>query len=203
MALIFEVALTLTCAALTVGFLGTLRGIAEVRLRVLGAGRSDAQFRLDAGTALPEQLIAVLPDPRALGLLAFLSEGCAACWELIENLPKLALNGTQIIYCVAKHADGKMRSRLGSDAIVVQQSVAEQVFKHFRIDSTPVVVLHRDGQVLGTAHGSAAQSIEGIYRLWSASAMPETFNPADSSPHEARAALSAPIAWVPDGGRKK
>ena len=172
---VFSIALTFTCVALTVGFLGTLRGIAEVRLRLAGAGNT--QFRLDAGTGLPEPLLAALADPRALGVLIFLSEDCGACWQLVDELPNLQLDGAPVTVCLI-HADtGKMRDKLGPGFNVVEADVAAQAARHLRIDSTPIVVVHRDGYVVGSAHGSSAESIGTLQRLWSASAMPEGFRP--------------------------
>jgi hypothetical protein len=52
-------------------------------LPVRGQGN---QFRLDAGTGLPEGLLAVLHDPRWLSLLLFLSEDCPARWNLLDDV---------------------------------------------------------------------------------------------------------------------
>lgn len=175
---IFIVALTLACVALTFGFLGTLRGIAEVRLRLVGAGTEGTQFRLDAGTGLPEVLLAALPDPRRLGMLLFLSEDCAACWKLLDDLSTVPIEGAPVTICI-NSIDTKMRAKLAPTVTLVDGDVAAQAFKQFKIDSTPVAVVHRDGYVVGSAYGSSAESIETLQRLWSGSSRPDSFRPSD------------------------
>src|SRR5438132_923063 len=123
----FVIALTVSCAALTVAFLGTLRGIAEVQLRVRGVG-SENKFRLNAGTSLPDVLMPSLSNPRALGLLLFVSEGCSACWQILEELPKLNLGGAPVAVCRTSAGPGTMRERFASSQVTwIEETIAIQV----------------------------------------------------------------------------
>lgn len=84
-----------------------------------------------------------------------------------------------------------MRARLIPSTTVIAEEVATQAFRHFRIESTPVVVLYRDGYVVGSAHGTAAESLDTIRRLWSASVAPQSFHPEDPRPREPEAIVAA------------
>jgi hypothetical protein len=179
----FAVALTLTCVALTIAFLGTLRGIAEVRLRLAGAGADESQFRLDAGTGLPEGLLAVLPDPRRLSLLLLLSDDCPACWKLLDDLRAAPIDGAQLATCINSDDSRKIRARLGPRATIVDGLLAGQIFKQFKINATPVAVVHRDGYVVGSAYGSSAESVDALRRLWLASTQPDAFQPQEQRPN--------------------
>src|SRR2546430_3860551 len=171
----FVIALTVSCAALTVAFLGTLRGIAEVQLRVRGVG-SENKFRLNAGTSLPDVLMPSLSNPRALGLLLFVSEGCSACWQILEELPKLNLGGAPVAVCRTSAGPGTMRERFASSQVTwIEETIAIQVVQQLGITSTPVIIVHRDGYVVGTAHGSSAESMDTIRRLWTAASSPTGF----------------------------
>jgi hypothetical protein len=180
---IFTVALTITCVALTIAFLGTLRGIAEVRLRLAGAGAEGNQFRLDAGTGLPEGLLAVLPDPRRLSLLLFLSEDCPACWKLLDDLRAAPIEGAQVAICINSDDPKRIRARLGPRVTNVDGPLAAQIFKQFNINTTPVAVVHRDGYVVGSAYGASAESIDTLRRLWLASTQPNVFQPQEQRPN--------------------
>jgi hypothetical protein len=179
MATVLAIVVTLSCIALTIAFLGTLRTAAELRLRIAGAGDQSSGFRLDAGTGLPERLLASMPDLRAFGLLLFLSEDCSSCWQLVERLPLLGFGNGPVTVCVIGRDNGEMRRRLPSKTLVVEPSIARDAARHFNIDSTPTAVVHRDGYVVGSARGGG---IERVQQLWSAATAPSDGHAVSSQP---------------------
>jgi hypothetical protein len=112
-------------------------------------------------------------------MLLFLSEGCAACWKLLDDLRAAPIDGAQLAVCINSDDPRKIRARVGPWVDIVDGELAAQVFKRFKIDATPVAVVHRDGYVVGSAHGASAESIDTLRRLWLASTQPEVFRPQD------------------------
>jgi hypothetical protein len=81
------VLLTVSCALLTVAFLGALRTLAAVRLQLHGyGGAGTAAMRIDFGRKLPDALVAAFPRSDGDGLVAFLSGDCETCWGLADEL---------------------------------------------------------------------------------------------------------------------
>lgn len=165
MTAVLAVVLTVSCIALTVAFLGTLRTAAELRLRIAGAGDESGAFRLDAGTSLSEKLLSSLPDLHAVGLLLFLSEDCSTCWQLVEQFHLLGLGDAPLAVCIIGRDKGDMRRRFPPKVLIIEPSIARDAARHFNIDTTPIAVVHRDGYVVGSARGGG---IDRIQRLWSA-----------------------------------
>jgi len=156
------VLLTVTCALLTVVFLGTLRGIAELRLRL--SGRTDASHTfIDAGTALPASLLQALPDPEAATLIAFVSDGCDACKELATLLPTVPV---PVVAGILGHDGGDIRSHLGDDTVFVEAAITADVAREWSINGSPLIILQASGRVVGSAYGVSTRTADELQLWW-------------------------------------
>ena len=83
--------LTAATALLTVAFLGTLRGLAEMRLRLAGHDFTGLEpMRTDPGRPLPEDLKAAFPAwAAAPGGILFLADDCPTCLRLAGELGEI------------------------------------------------------------------------------------------------------------------
>ena len=92
--------------------------------------------------------------------------------------------------CIKTADTGKLRAKLPPTITLVDGDAATDAFNQFKIDSTPVVVVYRDGYVVGSAHGGSAESVETVrLLLWSAAAGPDGFRlhrpqPVSFEPHQ-------------------
>lgn len=170
-ATVIIVILTITCCALTVALLGALRGIAELRLRLVRAGSgADKGFRLDSGLVLPEILVAALPDPRAVTLVGFVSDDCAACLALLDQLERLDLAPDRMALAVTGRDTGELRRRFEDRAAILAPEVSRACAEELGLDITPVVVIAAGGVVAAVAHGDSLQSVSELRRLWETTA---------------------------------
>jgi hypothetical protein len=161
--IVLAAAMTAMCVLLTVAFLGALRGVAELRLHLRGYAPAGLEsLRLAAGNELPEQLVGALPRPGDDALIVFLSSGCQSCWELAVQLEEVGVD--QVLACMLAEDQG-LRDRLPTSATVAELGVARSAADALGVRSTPLVVLQRDGYILGTAAGVSAQSAKDLQRL--------------------------------------
>lgn len=159
------VLLTVSCALLTVAFLGALRTLAAVRLQLHGyGGAGTAAMRIDFGRKLPDALVAAFPRSDGDGLVAFLSGDCETCWGLADELG--AVGKCPVVACLVGGDEKGLGERLGPGVIVAPRELARDVAEELRIDATPVVVLHRDGYIVASAIGTGVRDREDIDRLW-------------------------------------
>ena len=167
MVTVLLVLLTAACVLLTIAFLGALRTLTALRLRLHGyGGAGTAAMRIDYGRRLPDSLIEAFPGPAGDGLVAFLSTDCETCWNLAGELG--SIRKCPVVACVvgAEEGEGALRDRFGSDVIVAPRTLARGAAEEMRIDATPVVVLHRDGYIVASAIGTGVQDGADIERLW-------------------------------------
>lgn len=156
--------LTAVCVLLTVVFLGTLRGIVELRLQMSGrVGTSAASPELVAGRQLPVALLRVLPDPQQPALIAFVSDGCGACEQMAALLPAIPVT---TIACVLGKDTGDIRQHLGSEVIVSDPADTQAAARALKLTTTPVVLLQHAGRVVGSAFGVSTQTVDELQRWW-------------------------------------
>lgn len=156
------VMLTATCGLLTVVLLGTLRGITELRLRL--SGRTDASHTfVDAGTALPASLLQALPDPEAATLIAFVSDGCDACKELVTLLPTIPVT---TVAGILGTDGGDIRSHLPDDTVIMDPAVTADVAEELGINGSPLIILQQSGRVIGSAYGVSTRTAEELQLWW-------------------------------------
>jgi hypothetical protein len=157
--------LTAVCVLLTVVFLGTLRGVVELRLMLKGSIGSAAHPRLDAGFPIPDVLLRALPEPQNTALIVFISEGCEPCRELVALLPGLPAD--QVLACIMGADKGEIRSRLASDVIVAESKTSSRAFEELKLKATPVAVIQHGGRVIGHAQGlTTTGNSEELRRWW-------------------------------------
>jgi hypothetical protein len=166
-ATIIIVILTISCCALTVALLGALRGIAELRLRLVRAGSgADKALRLDSGRVLPEILVAALPDPHAATFVGFVSDDCAACLALLEQLDRLELPPDRVVLAVTGKDTGEVRRRFEGRAAILPSEVAHAGADELGLEVTPVVVIAAAGAVAAVGYGDSLLSLTELRRLW-------------------------------------
>jgi hypothetical protein len=158
--------LTIVCVVLSVAFVGALRSIAELRMRLLGYGERPGQgtMRIDAGRPIPRALAENLPEGTGAGIVAFLSETCSTCWELAGELH--LFEGGHVSAVLPGSVSSSMRERLGPDIQLMEPEVGLEISEDMQINMTPVVVLHENGLVIGSAVGQGAESIADLTNLW-------------------------------------
>jgi hypothetical protein len=178
-ATVIIVILTAGCCVLTVALLGALRGIAELRLRLVRAGSgADKGLRLDSGRVLPEILVAALPDPRAATLVGFVSDDCAACLTLLDNLDRLDLPPDRVALAVTGKDTGELRGRFEGRAVILPSEVSHACADELGLEVTPVVVIAAAGAVAAVGYGDSLLSLDELRRLWETTAHiphPEVF----------------------------
>lgn len=163
--------LTATCCALTVALLGALRGVAELRLRLVRAGSvSGDGFRLDSGRVLPDLLSAAVPaEPTMVG---FVSDDCPACLHLLDELDHLGLPAGRLVLAVTGKDTGELRRRA---AVPVLPAEAAYAAAHdLGLDFTPIVIIAADGAVAAVAYGESLRSGDELRRLWDQTIRPYT-----------------------------
>jgi len=157
---------TLVCVVLTVALLGALRGIAELRLRLLRIGGGmDQQFRIDAGHDVPAVVAAALPDPRSTTLIAMLSDDCPACHTVADVLLELFDDPRDVVVGLSREL-GALRSRLDGHVTFMTPEATAEAMAAWHLSSTPVVVVQRGGVVVGSAYGPSVQSVDELRDLW-------------------------------------
>lgn len=162
---ILLIVLTLSTVMLTIAFLGALRGVAELRLRLQGHGRDllTARMRVEEGRPLPPVLAPYVP---AVGnfVVAFLSSQCEACWRLSGDLRSFT---EAPVFAALLGADvTSLRERLDGSATEVPASAGTDAAREMNIEVTPVVVFFRDRFVVGSSWGDAAGSEKDIREVW-------------------------------------
>jgi len=158
------VVLTAVCALLTVAFMGALRGIVEMRLQITGRGEtSPASMALMAGRELPGPLLRTLPDPMKPALIAFVSEGCDACEQMVALLPMVPVT---TIACVLGKDTGEIRKLLDSRVIVADADFGDSAARALKLTATPVIILQYAGRVVGSASGVSTQTADELQRWW-------------------------------------
>lgn len=156
------VVLTATCVILTIALLGALRGIAELRLRLVRAGSgADGQLHLSAGRVLPDLLTAALPD-EGYTLVAFLSDECETCWQVAAHLRELDV---PVVVALEKDT-GDLRNRLDGHATFLPAEVAHSSTAELNITFTPVAVVVREGTVAGVAYGESVEDLSNLTQFW-------------------------------------
>ncbi|MGZ5414990.1 MAG: hypothetical protein ACXWDC_07865 [Aeromicrobium sp.] len=118
-------------------------------------------MRIDSGMPLPDRLVEALAAGAEAGIVAFLSE---TCWDLAGELGRF--RGGPVLAFFAGHVSGAMRSRLGEGVAIADPAVGRDVSEELRINMTPVVVLHQDGFIVGSAVGEGAESVAALDKLW-------------------------------------
>jgi hypothetical protein len=156
--------LTVVCLLLTVVFLGTLRGVVELRLMLKGSIGSAAHPRLDAGYPVPDVLLRALPEPQNTALIVFISEGCEPCSELVGLLPELRAD--QVLACVMGTDKGEIRGRLGADVIIADSATSSRAFEELKLKATPVAVVQHGGRIIGHAQGLATTGDPTELQRW-------------------------------------
>jgi hypothetical protein len=164
-------ATTVMCGVLTVAFLGTLRTLTQLRLRLAGYGEGalPTSALLGAGVALPAELVDAIPDPGDDAIVAFLSGTCESCWSLADELGRVDVD--QVLACVVDEAD-ELAERLPARVTIVEPSAAARAAESLGIDVTPVVIHQRDGYVVGASYGSSAHTVSDVNALAAASGPP-------------------------------
>lgn len=156
--------LTAVCVLLTVAFLGILRGVVELRLQMSGrVGTSAASPELIAGRELPGALLRMLPNPQQPALIAFVSDGCSACEQMVALLPAIPVT---TVACVLGKDSGEIREHLGSEVIVSDPADAQTAARALKLTTTPVVLLQHAGRVMGSASGMSTQTADELQRWW-------------------------------------
>ena len=83
---VVAVALVVLCVVLTVAFVASLRGIAELRIRLAGDDASGVPM-LIIGRPLPESLLSQVSDTESV--VVFLSATCGSCLHLASELDQV------------------------------------------------------------------------------------------------------------------
>jgi hypothetical protein len=160
---VLAVVVVAACVVLTIAFLGCLRGIAELRLRLTGRG-VDPASQLIIGRKLPELLVRLIPEPAADALVVFMSSSCGTCLGLAAELDKLA--GRQVVACVLGDDSAALVGMLPPYVTVIQGGQAEAVDKELPMAMWPSAILQRDGFMMAVAMGGDANSAAALEQLW-------------------------------------
>lgn len=158
------VALVAMCVVLTVAFLASLRGIAELRLRLAGQGGLDPATRLVIGRRLPDSLIAVIPDPARDTIVAFLSGTCGSCLGVASELSRTQAD--QVVAFVAGTDTDDIIAALPPGVAVVHGPPTERILADLPIDTWPTAILQRDGYIVAVGQGRGADQAADLDSLW-------------------------------------
>jgi hypothetical protein len=169
MMLLVLVALTAAVVLLTIAFLGTLRGLAEMRLRLAGhdfTGTDAEAMRTDPGRPLPAKLEAAFPAwTAAPGGILFLADDCATCLRLAGELDSLPFADRLLVCHVG--GDGAVTSkRLPETVTQIPEPIAEGLVSFLNIRLTPLLVLQQDGYIVGRGFAEGADTPQAIEHLW-------------------------------------
>jgi hypothetical protein len=169
MMLLILVAMTAVVVVLTLSFLGTLRGIAELRLRILGhdfTGREP--MRVDPGRGLPIELTTAFPVwTKSQGAILFLADDCSACLKLADDLRSLR-HAEQFLVCPTSKSRERLEALVPASMTMLSEELAAHVTSNLNVTMTPVAVIQQDGYIVGRGFGPGAETIEAIEHLWSA-----------------------------------
>ena len=167
--MILAVLLALTAATvlLTVAFLGTLRGIAEMRLRLAGHDFTGLEpMRTDPGRPLPEELKAAFPAwAAAPGGILFLADDCPTCLRLAGELGSFP-HLDRLLFCPVAGDGTEIRVRLPTAVTEIPEPVAAGLLGALNVWITPVLVLQQDGYIVARGLASGAETLEAIEHLW-------------------------------------
>lgn len=167
--MILAVLLALTAATvlLTVAFLGTLRGIAEMRLRLAGHDFTGLEpMRTDPGRPLPEELKAAFPAwTKAPGGILFLADDCATCLRVAGELGSFT-HADRLLLCRVTGDGTEIRKRLPAAVTDIPEPLAAGLVDAWNVTMTPVVVLQQDGYIVARGLASGADTLEAIESLW-------------------------------------
>jgi hypothetical protein len=168
MILLILVALTGAVVLLTVAFLGTLRGLAEMRLRLAGHDFTGLEpMRVDPGRPLPDELKAAFPAWTAgPGGILFLADDCPTCLRLASELGSF-LHADRLLVCHVAGPGTAIRERLPAAVTEIPEPVAAGVLSGLNVTMTPVVVLQQDGYIVARGVADGAETLEAIAHLWS------------------------------------
>ncbi len=160
---ILGVVLTAACALITVALMGTLRRLAEIRLRLTGVtdGSPTADvLQIPRNTSFPEEVTSELPFAD-LGVIALLSDDCPDCRAVATSLQELR---PQMAVHVALLGDdrGEIRRLLPSAASFLSRRAVEKLRGRYGINRTPVLIFHQGGTVVTSGHSKGIASIEQI-----------------------------------------
>jgi hypothetical protein len=156
-----ELVLALTCGvaivALTVAVLGLTRRVTDVRMTLSGHGGVAEDLRADAGRLLPDGLVEELgPQYRSHALLVFASAHCEVCLTLLDGLA--ADTDLPVVVCPTGGDQGQLERAVDPRLAVIAGDVSESAARELHIVQTPLVLVQRDGVILGHARGDSAQS---------------------------------------------
>jgi hypothetical protein len=179
MILAILLALTAATGLPTVAFLGTLRGLAEMRLRLAGHDFTGLEpMRTDPGRPLPEELKAAFPAwTAAPGGILFLADDCPTCLRLAGELGSFP-HVDRLLFCPVTGDGREIRERLPAAVTEVPEPVAVGLVDALNVWVTPVLVLQQDGYIVARGLASGAESLEAIENLWTV-----TFGETDDDHH--------------------
>ena len=159
------IALVVMCVVLTVAFLASLRGIAELRLRLAVDSGLTGPPHLVIGRRLPDQLLERLGEHQTESIVAFLSGTCGSCLQLAGELDRTA---APVVACVVGPPDETERvlAAMPDGIPVITGDVAEQLRIDMTVQTFPTAVVQRDGYIVVIGQGSGADAAADLDDLW-------------------------------------
>jgi hypothetical protein len=159
------VALVAMCVVLTVAFLASLRGIAELRLRLAGVGGRPGTPRLVIGRPLPESVIEALGTLHGDSLLVLLSTTCGSCRRLAAELGRTT---APVVVCIVGDpgTTDEVQAAVPRNVPVISGAPARQIRTDLNVQTFPIAVVQRDGLIVAIGQGSGAESADALDHLW-------------------------------------
>jgi hypothetical protein len=156
------IALVVMCVVLTVAFLASLRGIAELRLRVAADSGLTGPPHLVIGRRLPDRLLELLGEHGTESIVAFLSGTCGSCLQLASELDRTA---APVVAVVVGGSD-EVVAAVPEGVPVITGDVAEQLRIDMTVQTFPTAVVQRDGYIVVIGQGSGADAAADLDDLW-------------------------------------
>jgi len=158
---VVAVALVVLCVVLTIAFVASLRGIAELRIRLAGADASGVP-RLIIGRPLPESLLSHVSETESV--VVFLSATCGSCLQLASELDQAEV---PLVACVLGDArDTEQVIEAIPAGVPVIAGDTARIGVDMKITTFPTAVVQRDGFIVVVGQGSGADTAADLDELW-------------------------------------
>lgn len=152
---------------LTLALMGGFRQLAEVQLSIAqGLGATigeDLTPVIPSGVGLPSAVRRSLPPVTGPRIIAILSEGCPSCAvavRVLVNRPDLPL----VVGVLGVHSD-QLLQELPRGTLELGEDAFKEITETFRIRRSPVLIVERDGVVMGSAHSDGVSSARDLALL--------------------------------------
>ncbi|HEV7708824.1 MAG TPA: hypothetical protein VGP16_11570 [Asanoa sp.] len=158
---VVAVALVVLCVVLTVAFVASLRGIAELRIRLAGDDASGVPM-LIIGRPLPESLLSQVSDTESV--VVFLSATCGSCLHLASELDQVE---APFVACVLGDPQDTAQVTAAIPAgVPVIAGDTHRIGVDMKIKTFPTAVVQRDGFIVVVGQGGGADTAADLDELW-------------------------------------